>query len=201
MINEELIEKNYELFKKKVADFGVEPEAIDALFGDKLKNASYSTSNDYGLAYEGSLLQVILRTFTPIALKVMELVKERVNITKGEEADVLPEIEQASVVKICLLHQISKAVMFEKNDDKWQVEKRGLVYKFAESEVGFKTGMRSLFLCHKLGIDFTEAEFEAMTILDKAPDDMQAKYYCSPLSAIIREANELTYLTTTIAAK
>ena len=182
MISQELIEKNYALFKKKLEPYEVPEELIDAVFGDKLKNASFAINNENGVAYKGSLLNIILRTLTPLALKVAEILGEDVHIS------------QDSLIKVCLLHQISKAFMFVENDNQWEIEKRGMVYKYAEMEAGLKMGMRSLLICSSLDIKFTEDEFEAMTILDRADDDKQAKFYCTPLSTAIKMANELTYI-------
>lgn len=181
MISQELIEKNYALFKKKLEPYEVSEELVDAVFGDKLKNASFAMNNENGVAYKGSLLNIILRILTPLALKIAEILGEDVHIS------------QDSLIKVCLLHQISKAFMFVENDNQWEVEKRGMTYKYAETEAGLKMGMRSLLICSSLDIKFTEEEFEAMTILDRADDDKQAKFYCTPLSTIIKASNELTF--------
>ena len=53
-------------------------------------------------------------------------------------------------------------------------------------------GLHSVLLCHDLGIELTPQEVEAMTITDRTNDDLQAKYFASPLSVILRQANELT---------
>lgn len=182
MIDAELLEKNYEIFKKKIEPFGVTSEKIDEVFGDKLKLATFTPNNEDGLAYDGSLLNVILRTLTPFALKIADIIA--VNVP----------IEKDSIIKVALLHQISKAVMFEKNDNQWEIEKRGLLYKYAPSKAGLKMGLRSLLLCQDLGVKFTEDEFEAMCCLDRLEDDKQAKFFSTPLSNVIRQANELTYI-------
>ena len=60
MINDEIKEKNLLLFKKKLEEIGISYENED--FDLKLKNATFSITNENGLAYEGSLLNVILKS-------------------------------------------------------------------------------------------------------------------------------------------
>jgi hypothetical protein len=43
------------------------------------------------------------------------------------------------------------------------------------------------------GVAFTPIEAEAMTIIDKKDDDIQAKYHSSLLSTIVKHANEMVY--------
>ena len=43
-------------------------------------------------------------------------------------------------------------------------------------------------------MSFSNEEFEAMMILDRDDNDLQAKFYSNPLSIIIKQANELTFL-------
>lgn len=183
MISEEMKEKNYILFKKKLETFGVSGEKVDEIFGDKLKNASFALTNEYGLAYDGSLVHVILRTLTPFAIKINDLLNDNI------------KVNQDSLIKVCLLHQISKAFMFTPNDNEWEKEKRGMMYKYAPSKVGLKMGLKSVLLAQKLGVTFEEEEVEAMTILDRSSDDNQAKFFSTPLSTVLKEAAELTYLT------
>lgn len=183
-MNEELKEKNYLLFKQKMEKYGVEANTIDGFFGDKLKNATFLMVKENGDAvYDGALLHVVLRTLTPYAIKLNGLLPENI------------QVNQDSLVKVCLLHQISKAVMFEPNDDEWQKEKRGCLYKYSKTDASLRMGMRSVFIAQELGIKFTEVEMEAMTILDRQFDDKQSNFYSSPLSTILRQAAELTYLT------
>lgn len=182
MINTELKEQNYALFIKKLNQVGVNTDALVARLGDKLLNATYGLDVKSNVAYDGSLINVILRTMTPIALKLNELLDENVRVEKD------------SLIKVCLLYQISKAEMFIPNDNDWEVEKRGLVYKYAENKLALKMCMKSLILCQECGITFTAEEIEALTILDRDSDDAQAKFFASPFATIIKSATEITNL-------
>lgn len=182
MINEETKEKNLSIFKKKLEEVGV--TLTDSPIDEKLKNATFSISNENGLAYEGSLLNVVLRILTPFAIKINECLPDTIKVDKK------------SLIKVCLLSHISKCEMFEPNDNEWEKEKRGILFKYTKSNVALKMGMKSLILSQQLGVTFTPEEIEALTILDRRSDDEQAMFYSNPISIVLKQANELTYLST-----
>ncbi len=182
MISEEVKNKNFRLFLSKLNNVGVTSTTVEEVLGESLLNCPFSISNENQCAYDGSLLHIVLRTLTPIALKLNELLPEE------------HRVNQQSIVKVCLLSHISKCKMFEQNDNQWEIEKKGILYKYAKSNVALKMGARSILLCQEMGITFTPEEFEAMLILDKDDSDLQSKYYSNALSIIIKQANELTHL-------
>ena len=181
-MTEEIRLKNYQLFLKKLNEIGVDTTLMDEKMGSKIINATFSITNEYGLAYDGSLINTVLRVITPYAIKLNNLLPESM------------QVDQKSIIKVCLLSHISKCEMFIPNDNQWEIEKRGLLYKYAKSDLAFKMGMRSLILAQDLGIKFTPQEIEALTIMDRDPNDEQARFFASPLSVIIKQANELTFL-------
>lgn len=184
MITLERIEKNYELFMAKLQQVGVDTSKIDEEFASKLKLASFSMVKEKNedTCCQGALLNTILRKLTPTALKLNEILSENV------------KVDTNSLIKVCLLHQISKAVMFIQNDNEWEIKNRNMYYKYAPNSVGLKMGIRSLLIATRLGITFTDEEAEAMTVLDKSEDDKQTKFYGSPLATILKQAAEITYL-------
>lgn len=181
-MTEEIRLKNYQLFLKKLNEIGVDTTLMDEKMGSKITNATFSITNEHGLAYDGSLINTVLRVITPYAIKLNNLLPESM------------QVDQKSIIKVCLLSHISKCEMFIPNDNQWEIEKRGLLYKYAKSDLAFKMGMRSLILAQDLGIKFTPQEIEALTIMDREPNDEQARFFASPLSVIIKQANELTFL-------
>lgn len=189
MITEEIKNKNFRLFLSKLSNIGVDSSKVEEVLGETLLNCPFSMANDNGCAYDGSLLHVVLRTLTPFAIKINELLPEE------------HRVNQQSIVKVCLLSHLSKCRMFEKNDNQWEIEKKGLVYKYAKSDVALKMGARSVLLCQELGITFTPEEFEAMLILDKDDTDLQSRFYSNQLAIIIKQANELTHLTNRLNTK
>ena len=182
MITEELKNKNYNVLKKKLSSIGVDVSKFDEMLGDKLINASFSISNENGCAYDGSLIHVVLRTLTLYAIKLNDMLPENL------------KVDQNSLVKVCLLSHISKCEMFVKNNNQWEVEKRGMVYTYAKSDIALKMGMKSLILSQNLGIAFTPEEIEAMVVMDRTADDKQSEFYSGKLSSVVKMANELTFL-------
>ena len=149
-------------------------------YEEKIKHASYSMNNVNNDAYEGSLLQVVLRTLIPYALKINDILQDNM------------KIEQSSIIKVGLLIHLSKCEMFEKNTNEWEIEKLGKVFVYSNSETAMKMGMKSIFLASKLNINFSECEFEAMISLDR--EDKQSEFFSTTLSTIIKQANQLTQL-------
>lgn len=181
-MSNELAYKNLKLFLSKLENIGVNTEKFSTELGDLLLKASFSLSNENGTAYEGSLLHITLRILTPYAIRINELLPENSRCPVN------------SIVKVCLLSHIAKCKMFVENDNNWEVEKKGLVYKYNPNNVALKMGALSIMLSHEMGVNFTPEEFEAMTILDRDDDDPQAKFHSSTLSNIVKIANTLTFL-------
>lgn len=147
---------------------------------ERLQNAAGGLSEDTGVAYPGGLLHhIVIQLF--YAKKLRELVKN----------DVYVPME--SVIKVCILMHLSKSDMFVPNDSDWEI-KKGKVYKFADLEGKLKFGERSILLCMENGIKLTPSEFEAMRCIDNMNDTNVQKLFESPLSTIIREANELAWM-------
>lgn len=182
MISEELKKQNYEVYLQKLNSIGIDTKLLVERLGDKLMNATYALDSKSNCAYDGSFIHTILRTTTVFAVKINELLDESIKVDKN------------SLIKVCLLYQISKAETLIPNDNAWEIENRGIRYKYAESSVALKCGMKSLILCQECGISFTPQEIEAMTILDREDNDIQAKCYANPISVILRQANELTIM-------
>ena len=182
MIEEALKNKNYATFKKKLESCGVDISQFDEKIGDKLLNATFSLTNENGTAYDGSFIQIVLRTLTPYAIRINDLLPENIRV------------DQSSLVKVCLLSQLSKCEMFVKNTNQWEIDNRNMLYKYGKYYLALKMGMRSIVLCESLGIKFTPNEMEAMIIFDRNSDDKQTEFYSSTLATILKEANDLTNL-------
>lgn len=182
MITEELKNKNCELYFKKLSQLGVDATMLAGQLGEKIKDGSFTNTNDFGNAYPGSLLEIILKVLTPYAVKLNELLPEEQRVDKN------------TLVKICLLHHIAKAVRLVPNDNQWEIEKRSMVYKYDENQPSIRTGLHSLILAQQAGVTFTAEEAEAMTVNDRDLTDDQARWHSSVMATIVRQANELTYI-------
>ena len=182
MISKEIMEKNYSLYVKKLAQLGVNTEKLEELYGDKIMKATFTNSNEFGNAYEGSLLEIVLKVLTPYAVKLNELLPEEQRVYKD------------TLVKVCLLHQIAKSIKLIPNDNQWEIEKHGLVYKYNQELPSIRTGLMSLSMLQECDIKLTAQEIEALTVNDRDLTDDQSRWYSSVMATIVRQANELTYI-------
>lgn len=182
-LSDDMLVSNYSKYNKRLTSYlgeGVANEIIEELGGsDAIMRASYATTSDTGMAYEGSFCRTILNVAT-YAIKLNELLPEELRVDKN------------SIVKVVLLSQIAKVLMFKKNDNEWEVNKRGMVYTFNDLEGALRVGARSTLIAMNAGVKFKEDEFEAMNIMDKQGEsDNYSKYYSTTLSMVVRQANEI----------
>ena len=182
MISNEAKEKNYELFLKKLSQLGIETKMLDELYGEMIMDASFTNSDEFGNAYEGSLVEIILKVLTPYAIRLNELLPESIRVDKE------------TLVKVCLLHHIAKSIRLVPNDNQWEVDKRGLKYKYDSGLPSIRTGLHSMMMAIEAGIAFTPEEAEVMTINDRDLTDDQSRWHSSIMATIVRQANELTYM-------
>lgn len=182
-ITEERKDGNLSIFIEKLKQFGLDTKLVTETVQGLLRNATFAINAETNMAYDGSMIEIVLRQLTPMAIKLNN--------------DLLTEssrVDKDSLVKVCLCQHLSKALMFEKNTNQWEIEKRGMLYKFHPSSTSLKMGLKSFLMALGMGIKFTEEELEAMTILDKGDDDEQAKYHSNPISYIVKIANELVFV-------
>lgn len=175
-------EKNFDLFIKKVEQCGVNTEKLVENYGDALRNAPFTNINDNGNAYPGSLINIVLKTLTPYAVRLNELLPEE------------QRVDKTTLVKICLLHHIGKAIKLVPNTNSWEVEKRHMLYTYNNELPSIRTGLMSLSMLNECGIFLTKEEIEAITINDRDLTDDQSRFFASTMASIIRMANELTYI-------
>lgn len=180
MISTETKEKNFLIYVEKLKGVGVDITPVIES-GVDIKNATFTNSGEHGNAYEGSLLEIVLKVLTPYAVKLNELLPEAIRADKS------------TLVKICLLHHIAKAVRLVPNDNQWEIEKRKMVFKYDDTQPSIRTGLHSMVIAQNGGISFTPEEAEAMVVNDREMTDDQFRWHSSVLATIVRMANELTY--------
>lgn len=173
-------EKEWEYFENEFNEvFGSDHPFLKKCYS-LLKNASGGLTDDTGVAYPGGLLHhIVISLF--YAKKLHGMIKNDV------------DVPISSVVKVCLLMHLSKAEMFVENDNDWEL-KKGKFFKFADLEGKLKFGERSILMCMNEGITLTPTEFEAMRCIDNANETNVQKLFDSPLSTMIRTANELAWM-------
>jgi hypothetical protein len=191
MLSESEKKENLTTFKRYLVKLIGETETqnlIETLGGEEsIKNASFGMTEDSGSAYEGSLLENVL------AIAEFGLV---IN-------NRLPEsnrVEAKSIYKVALLQHLSKVLMYEKNTNQWEIDNRGMIYKFRTFDTVLKGGERSLFILMQAGInDITEEEFEAIRVVDKIKEsDFSITKHVSTLACIMKQANEINSLLNTV---
>ena len=172
----------YVSFVTELQEAGVDTERLIEYVGeDRLKNSPAGLEASSGLAFKGALLLLMMTS--------LRYARQLVDMGENEF-----KIDPKSLTKVVLLHHIGKAFIYQENDDEWQVNKRGILYKWVENETILKAGERSLFVTQKCGIDLTETEFEAMKINDRTDDDKFSMLHITPLSMIVKMADDLSYM-------
>lgn len=179
MLSREEIYNNFSLYMGWLRnEFG--EECVEKLFGDdadKIANATFAINESSGLAYDGSLIETVFK----ISRKAKEI------------ASLLPEEQRPSehsITKVAFLSHFAKVHMFMPNEVKWSRDK-GKLYDFVDLQCALRCGERSYWICTNCGIRFTLEEYEAMRIMDKDVDDPFTNIHSSPLSIVIRMANQL----------
>ena len=172
----------YVSFVTELQEAGVDTERLVEFIGEeRLKNSPAGLELSSGLAFRGALLLLMMTS--------LRYARQLVDMGDNEF-----KISPKSLTKVALLHHIGKAFIYEENDDEWQRNKRGLLYKWANNETVLKAGERSLYVAQKCGIELTEEEFEAMKINDKSDDDKFSMLHITPLSMIVKMADDLSYM-------
>lgn len=177
--------KYFNTYFKKLIASGISEDSCKQLkekYGNLLNHASYNTKSESGLAYEGSLLETVLTKLTVLAIKINELYPEEIRVDKN------------SLVKVCLLQHISKCMRLTRSTDEWRIKKLGEIYTYTEGMPAIGTGLHSLIMATSAGVELSPIEGEAMTIIDRKDDDLQAKYHSSILTSIVKQANEMVYI-------
>lgn len=173
-MTEEKININYSNFVQKLKKYEIYPTLFeeDSLFNDNLRLGVASINENSGLNYDGSLVEHITR-IAVIAYNINKQMHEEVSVNVD------------SLIKVCYLHQISKALIYIKNIAS------GSGYKFNDQVNAMKVGEYSLYLCSKFGISLTADEYEAILSIDKNNDE-QARWYGNMLSYILKFSIQLS---------
>ena len=174
--------KEWVTFWGHVTEAGIADKFNEEKMRHSMENAAGALSIDTGSAYPGALIAHI-NLFTGIAERLMKMV-----------AGTFPNISHESLLKVCVIQHLSKILMYVPNDNQWEIDKRGMLYKFAELDGCLKFGERSALMALNMGVKLSPIEFEAICSLDKDGEEAKnRKYVINILSTIVRQANELAY--------
>lgn len=186
-LTEEKRNLNFVLWTKKLKDYNCYSESLINELGEKLKNASFNMNEANGECYEGSLIEVILNNLCTLGYHINELAFGLND--KGKRNHPFLNVNTEMIMRVLLLQHISKAEYFITQTENWKKNK-GYLFDFnGELETQLKMGERSAFLCMKHGIQLSEIEFEAMTIVDK--DDKCFNSHQNQLVVLVKTINQL----------
>lgn len=193
MITEEKINSNYVLWIERLKKYNCYSEEMINEIGDKIKNASFSLSASTGSAYKGSMIDTVLNHLCTIAYHINEDAFGLNSKQKNKHNSL--KVNFDTLMRVLLLQHISKAELFIEQNEQWKINK-GYLYDFNNDlSTSLKTGERSIYLLQKYGVKLSEDEFEAMRIIDKE-EDFKNNSYMTPLSAIVKIANQFTAIET-----
>lgn len=175
----EILVKRYNDYKSRFVDYIGQKEfdcLCDLLGGEEiLISAPYGNMVSSGYAYEGSLVRAAI-----------DIATYAFNIN-----NTLPAKERwdlKSLIKVCLLCQVSKAQIFVPNNNTWEVNNRGILYAFNKQLKGeMDFGERSAYLALMAGVKLTPEEYSALIMFNK--DETKADiFYGSTLTILLRSA-------------
>ena len=185
VLSEKKFESAWKNFWNRLTNVGLNINFEESELKEQLKIASGALSEDTGIAYPGGLITHINITLA-LADKLYETISQApFNILN---------VDKNSLDKVLLLMHLSKIEMYKPNDSTWEIEKRGLNYKFNDELKGrLKFGERSILVCMDARISLTEEEFEAIRSIDRKSEGTGSDMYESTLSLLVRQLNELAY--------
>jgi hypothetical protein len=179
MIKQEQIVKNTKKYFQTAQEQGFMTEDLMSFLGEDFIKAPASTMSDLHNAFEGGLIDHLLRV-TKFAISINE--------------NVLPEhlkLDKKTIIKTCFLHQIGKAHLYLPCTSEWHRTNQGKMYEFNDELVSMRVGERSAYYALSNNVSLTEEEYQAIVNYDKDNTDKQAKYHNSLLGDLLKMANDL----------
>lgn len=176
----EQIVKNTKKFYQTAEQYGAMTESLMDFLGESFIKAPASTMKDLHNAFEGGLIDHLL------------------NVTKYAVIfnNALPEderVDQKTLIKVCLLHQIGKAHMYKPCESEWHRTNQGKMYEFNDELISMRVSERSVYYAMSHGVKLTEEEYSAIIMSDKI-DDKMAEYHNSNLGYLLKTASTFAIL-------
>jgi len=178
-LTQEQIKKNKAIFLKINAEHQIIPDSLVEFLGEGFFNAPASTATSLHNACMGGLVDDLL-TVAKYANKINAILP--------------PHLQQPaiSVHRVSLLSGIGKTFIYTPNTNEYGV-KNGKIYEFAPNTVAMRVGERSAYYAMQ-HMKLTEEEYQALINYDKPDEDLQVKWFGSPLTTILKQAVELAVI-------
>ena len=182
MIKQEQIVKNTKKYFQTAQEQGFMTEELMNFLGESFIKAPASTMADLHNAFEGGLIDHLLR-----------VTKYAVSINENVLSENL-KLQKKDLIKVCFLHQIGKAHLYLPCTSEWHIKNQGKMYDFNNELTSMRVGERSAYYAISHGVILTEEEYQAIINFDKDDSDLQSKYHTSSLGNILKIANELAIM-------
>lgn len=175
MLKKEQIVKNTKKYFQTATDLEIMNDELTNFLGEDFVKAPASTMKNLHNAFEGGLIDHLLN-----------VTKYAVNINNSLPED--EKVDQKSLIRVCLLHQIGKAKLYKPCESEWHRTNQGKMYEFNNDLVSMRVCERSLYYVLTHGIKLTEEEYSAIIMFDKN-DDKMAEYHNSTIGDILKSAS------------
>lgn len=174
MLKSEQIVKNTKKFFQTAQEHGIMNDELMSFLGEDFIKSPATAMKDQYNAFEGGLIDHLL------------------NVTKYAVIfnNALPEperVDQKSLIRVCLLHQIGKAHIYTPCQSEWHRTNQGKMYEYKNDQVAMRVAERSLYYVLNHGIKLTDEEYAAILMSDKT-DDKMAEYHNTMLGDLLKTA-------------
>lgn len=176
----EQIVKNTKKYFTTAQQYGAMTDSLMEFLGESFIKAPASTMKNLHNAFEGGLIDHLL------------------NVTKYAVIfnNSLPEderVDQSSLIKVCLLHQIGKANLYKPCESEWHRNNQGKMYEYNDNIVSMRVSERSVYFAMSHGIKLTDEEFSVILMSDKS-DDKMSEYHNTTLGYLLKTATTFAIL-------
>jgi hypothetical protein len=176
-LEQEKIVSNTKKYFDTANKLGFMTEELMSFLGEDFIKAPSSSVSMYNNAFEGGLIDHLLNT-----------AKYAVLINKSLPVD--EQVDQNSLVKVCLLHQIGKAKLYKPCESEWHRKNQGKMYVFNEDLTSMRIGERSIYYATKFGVSLSEEEYAAILNFDKT-DDKMSEYHNTMTGDLLKMGSTL----------
>ena len=176
-LEKEKIVANTKKYFDTATKLGFMNDNLMTFLGSSFIAAPASSMVDYHNAFEGGLIDHLLNVAKYAVLINNSLPKEE-------------QVDQSSLVKVCLLHQIGKANLYTPCTSEWHRKNQGKMYEFNEDLTSMRVGERSVYYAISHGVTLTEEEYIAIINFDKN-DDKMSEYHNSMVGELLKMGSTL----------
>jgi hypothetical protein len=171
-LEKEKIVTNTKKYFETATKLGFMNEELMSFLGEAFIKAPASSISSFHNAFEGGLIDHLLRV-AAYAVKI--------NNTLSDDE----KVNQNSLLKVCLLHQIGKANLYTPCTSEWHRKNQGKMYEFNQDLVSMRVGERSVYYAVSHGISLTEEEYSSILNFDKN-DDKMSDYHNSMVGDLLK---------------